>query len=44
MILEMSGNKKEISRFISKLRPFGIIEITRSGLVSMASGVDYIKK
>ena len=40
----MSGNKKEISRFISKLRPFGIIEITRSGLVSMASGVDYIKK
>ena len=30
MILEMSGNKKEISRFISKLRPFGIIEITRS--------------
>ena len=44
MILEMSGNKKEISRFISKLRPFGIIEVTRSGLVSMASGVDYIKK
>ena len=44
IIFEMIGNKKEITKFISKLRPFGIVEITRSGLVSMSSGVDYIKK
>lgn len=44
IILEMTGTKKQISRFISRLRTLGIIEITRSGLVSMSSGVDYIKK
>jgi acetolactate synthase small subunit len=40
----MSGTTLEISNFIEKMRPYGIIELTRSGLVSMSLGLDYIKK
>ena len=44
LILEMIGTPLDISKFLKKIRPFGIIEITRSGLVSMSLGRDYIKK
>mgnify|MGYP000605777088 CR=1 FL=1 len=44
LIFEMTGTTFEISKFISKVRPLGIIELTRSGLVSMSLGSDYIKK
>ena len=44
LILEMIGTKIEISKFIKYLRPNGIIEVTRSGLVSMSLGTDYIKR
>ena len=44
LILEMTGTTLEISRFINEIRPIGIIELTRSGLVSMLVGSDYIKK
>ena len=44
LIFEMSGTTLEISNFIEKIRPYGIIELTRSGLVSMSLGLDYIKK
>ena len=42
--MEMIGSTNEISKFIEKVRPFGILELTRSGVVSMALGLDYIKK
>ncbi|MDC3091751.1 acetolactate synthase small subunit [Rickettsiales bacterium] len=44
LIFEMSGTTLQISNFIEKMRPYGIIELTRSGLVSMSLGLDYIKK
>jgi len=44
LIFEMIGTTLEISKFISKVRPMGIIEITRSGTVSMSFNSDYIKK
>ena len=44
LILEMVGTPIEITIFLKKIRPVGIIEITRSGLVSMSLGRDYIKK
>ncbi len=44
LILEMIGTPYEISRFLKKIRSSGIIEVTRSGLVSMSLGRDYIKK
>ena len=44
LILELTGTTKEISNFIKKARLFGIIELTRSGLVSMSVDSNYIKK
>lgn len=44
LILEMTNSSDKISDFIKLLRSFEIIEITRSGLVSMSSGLEYIKK
>ena len=44
LILELTGTTKEISNFIKKVRFFGIIELTRSGLVSMSVDSNYIKK
>ncbi len=44
LILQFSGTQIQIVKFIKMLRPFDIVEQTRSGLVSMALGTDYIKK
>ena len=44
LILEMVGTSINISKFIKLLRTFGIIELTRSGLVSMPIDSGYIKK
>ena len=44
LIVQFSGTPEQTSSLIRKLRPFNIIEQTRSGLVSMALGTDYIKK
>ena len=44
MIIEFSGTPSEISSMIKLLRSYNIIELTRSGLVSIALGKDYIKK
>ena len=44
LIIEMSNTSDEIASFTKALRNFKIIELTRSGLVSMAIGSDYIKK
>tara|TARA_B100000989_G_C19508218_1_gene457534 strand:- start:1295 stop:1804 length:510 start_codon:yes stop_codon:yes gene_type:complete len=44
LIIEMSNTSDKISEFTKALKNFKIIELTRSGLVSMAIGSDYIKK
>ncbi len=44
LIIQFSGTPSEISSMIKKIRKYNIIELTRSGLVSMALGTDYIKK
>ena len=44
LILEMVGTSLTISKFIKLLRTFGIIELTRSGLVSMPIDSSFIKK
>ena len=44
IIIQFSGSPNEISTMIKKLRSYNIIELTRSGLVSMALGEEYIKK
>ncbi len=44
LIIQFSGTPSEISSMIKKLSSYNIIELTRSGLVSMTLGTDYIKK
>ena len=44
VIIQFSGSPLEIRSLLKKLKPFKVIEQTRSGLVSMALGTKYIKK
>ncbi len=44
LIIEFSGTPSEISEMTTKLNKYNIIEMTRSGLVSMALGTEYIRK
>ena len=44
IIVQFTGSPNEVKKIESILQPYKIIEQTRSGLVSMATGTDYIKK
>ena len=44
LIVQFSGTQNEIRKVEKLISPFYIIEKTRSGLVSMTIGTDYIKK
>ena len=44
LIAQFSGTQNEIRKVEKLISPFIIIEKTRSGLVSMTIGTDYIKK
>ncbi len=44
LIIQFAGTPVEIAKLLNTLKPFKVIEQTRSGLVSMALGLDYIKK
>ena len=37
---EISGNSEKIERFIEAAREIGVLEVCRSGLISMAQGTD----
>jgi acetolactate synthase-1/3 small subunit len=37
-IIEITGDEEKIEGFIENLRPFGIIEMGRTGIVAMARG------
>ena len=38
VIIEMSGQEKKIEAFIEMMRPFGIIELVRSGRIALVRG------
>ena len=44
IIVQFTGSPDEVKKIENILQPYKIIEQTRSGLVSMATGTDYIKK
>jgi acetolactate synthase-1/3 small subunit len=39
LIVEITGDEDKINSFVEVLRPFGILEMVRTGLVAMARGV-----
>ena len=39
MMMEISGQEKKIEAFIDLMRPFGIVELVRTGRVAMVRGV-----
>ena len=43
MIIEISGQEKKIESFIDVLRPFGIIELVRTGRIAMTRGHHSLK-
>ena len=43
MIIEISGQEKKIESFIEVLRPFGIIELVRTGRIAMTRGHHALK-
>jgi acetolactate synthase-1/3 small subunit len=43
MILEMSDTEEDIENCIEALRPFGIIEVVRTGVVSMGRGENVLQ-
>jgi acetolactate synthase I/III small subunit len=38
LIIEMTGNEEKIKAFVEIIRPFGIKEMVRTGVVAMARG------
>ena len=44
LIIQFTGSPDDINKIEKIIEPIKIIEKTRSGLVSMTTGTDYIKK
>jgi len=40
LIVEITGDESKINSFVDVLRPFGILEMVRTGVVAMARGVN----
>jgi acetolactate synthase-1/3 small subunit len=40
VIVEIAGQEKKIEAFIDLMRPFGIIELVRTGRIAMVRGID----
>ena len=40
VIVEISGQEKKIEAFIDLMRPFGIVELVRTGRIAMVRGID----
>jgi acetolactate synthase-1/3 small subunit len=40
LVLEISGPEKKIEAFIEAVRPFGILELVRTGRIAMVRGVE----
>ena len=39
VIVEISGQEKKVESFIDLIRPFGIVELVRTGRIAMVRGV-----
>ena len=39
-MVEIAGQEKKIEAFIDLMRPFGIIELVRTGRIAMVRGID----
>ena len=39
-MVEISGQEKKIEAFIDLMRPFGIVELVRTGRIAMVRGID----
>ena len=39
LVIEITGDEDKINSFVDVLRPFGILEMVRTGVVAMARGV-----
>lgn len=42
MMIELSGQEKKINAFIDMMRPFGIIELVRTGRIAMARSINRV--
>ena len=42
LIIEITGDEEKIEGFIEVLRPWGIIEMVRTGVVAMARGISSV--
>jgi acetolactate synthase-1/3 small subunit len=40
VMVEIAGQEKKIEAFIDLMRPFGIIELVRTGRIAMVRGID----
>ena len=40
VIVEISGQERKVEAFIDLMRPFGIIELVRTGRIAMVRSVD----
>ena len=40
MIVEIAGQEKKIEAFIDLMRPFGIVELVRTGRIAMVRSID----
>jgi acetolactate synthase-1/3 small subunit len=40
LIIEITGDEDKINSFVEVLRPFGILEMVRTGVVAMARGAN----
>ena len=38
MMIEISGNESKLEGFVEAMRPFGIIELVRSGIIALSRG------
>ena len=38
MMIEISGQESKLTRFVEAVRPFGIIELVRSGIIALPRG------
>ncbi|MGB9689529.1 acetolactate synthase small subunit [Thermogutta sp.] len=43
MIIEISGQEKKVESFIELMRPFGILELVRTGRIAMVRGSDSLR-
>jgi acetolactate synthase-1/3 small subunit len=44
LIIEITGDEDKINSFIEVMRPFGILEMVRTGVVAMARGANSVPK